>query len=985
MSLLPKPEIGYIAACMNDRMKGENDMNLAFKYLHTNIAGLLGSTLWSLGLALVVLFFASVSAAAQDAALMQNVLNVQNALDYLGHPLSPKAKERLQRLFGKDASEESTSALQDILDPFCLAVLRINGDLSVAATPGVAAPRLQQVGWSSFLVKIHNEAGHKGRLEVKSPNAEPLFVESRGEETVKPEEMLTVDQLQQRFLALSLYRNVPMKSALSGEPVEYAILQIHSKKSGHLEASIDFYIGDFYKSMRVITPAFLGTAERKNKENGLKGEYFNNNDFSGTPVMVRTDRQVDFNWTRQADVSRLNMDEFCVRWTGWLFPRKTGRHRIGARSNDGSRLYLNGELLVANWGLHGSTLKTAEVDFVAGQAVMLAMEYYQGGGSADVRLEWDEGPLNTSRIQLEFESAPAIPVVFNITDEDGKPAMASFVITDGVDRNEYKADKNNGQYGQHLNHGLSDYDRRAEREYEYYPDDLKGIYPLPSRRLPVLDTYPDHYFHAQVYRKNGEHVLIPPGSYCVTYTRGPEYVVQTQELNVPPGGEVVEASFRLKRWIHMSQLGYFSSDSHIHASGCCHYNNPEEGLRPEHISRIQQGEDLNIANILNWGPNWTHQKQYFTGQDHPLSGHDHLLRYNVEVSGFPSSHAGHVVLLGLTEDDYPGTGYIGEWPSWNIPILRWAKRQHAITGYAHSGWGLTPMSATWELPNYVLPRMNDIGANEFVAAVTAGVVDFYSVGDTPITWELNMWYHSLNCGYRTMLSGETDYPCIYDERVGEVRSYIRLPNGLDYESYLDGIRLGRGYVSDGRAHLIKTHFNGQTLGEGGSELRLKDARDLKIEVEVAARLPVERTELGKQIAASELDRQPYWHIERARIGKGREVSVELVVNGRPVMSKKIEADGDWKSVSFDYPLKKSSWLALRVFPSAHTNPFFVIVDGKPIRDLQSAEWMRRSLDQCWQTKRASIREEERGEASKAFDRAGRIYDSIIAEAKHSDR
>ena len=275
------------------------------------------------------------------------------------------------------------------------------------------------------------------------------------------------------------------------------------------------------------------------------------------------------------------------------------------------------------------------------------------------------------------------------------------------------------------------------------------------------------------------------------------------------------------------------------------YNNPEEGLRPEHISRIQQGENLNVANILNWGSNWNHQKQFFTGHDHRLSGHDHILRYNVEVSGFPSSHAGHIVLLGLTEDDYPGTGHIREWPSWNVPILRWAKRQHAITGYAHSGWGLTPVSATWQLPNYVLPRMNDIGANEFVAAVTAELVDFYSVGDTPITWELNMWYHSLNCGYRTMLSGETDYPCIYDERVGEVRSYIKLPNGLDYESYLDGIRLGRGYVSDGRTHLIKTRFSGQTIGEGGSELRLKDARSVKIEADVAVLLPVERTELGK--------------------------------------------------------------------------------------------------------------------------------------------
>jgi hypothetical protein len=85
------------------------------------------------------------------------------------------------------------------------------------------------------------------------------------------------------------------------------------------------------------------------------------------------------------------------------------------------------------------------------------------------------------------------------------------------------------------------------------------------------------------------------------------------------------------------------SDSHIHASGCCYYTNPEEGLRPEHVWRFQLGENLNVANVLNWVGNWYHQKSYFTGHDNPHSDHHHVMRYNVEVSGFLSSHAGHVV------------------------------------------------------------------------------------------------------------------------------------------------------------------------------------------------------------------------------------------------------------------------------------------------------------------------------------------------------
>ena len=67
------------------------------------------------------------------------------------------------------------------------------------------------------------------------------------------------------------------------------------------------------------------------------------------------------------------------------------------------------------------------------------------------------------------------------------------------------------------------------------------------------------------------------------------------------------------------------------------------------------------------------------------------MRNDVEVSGFPSSHAGHVVLLRLKEDDYPGTSVIEDWPSWTLPVLKWAKsqggntRRLAILGFCRGG------------------------------------------------------------------------------------------------------------------------------------------------------------------------------------------------------------------------------------------------------------------------------------------------------------
>ncbi len=39
---------------------------------------------------------------------------------------------------------------------------------------------------------------------------------------------------------------------------------------------------------------------------------------------------------------------------------------------------------------------------------------------------------------------------------------------------------------------------------------------------------------------------------------------------------------------------------------------------------------------------------------------------------------------------------------------------------------------TKELPNYVIPKMDGIGANEYIVTVTQNVVDFFSAGDTPL-------------------------------------------------------------------------------------------------------------------------------------------------------------------------------------------------------------------------------------------------------------
>lgn len=539
-----------------------------------------------------------------------------------------------------------------------------------------------------------------------------------------------------------------------------------------------------------------------------------------------------------------------------------------------------------------------------------------------------------SDVDILFTCEPAVVVTLDVHDVDGRPTTASFLFRDAQGR----------------------------------------VSPAPSRRLA-----PDFSFHPQIYRQAGETVPLPPGSYTVEVTRGPEYLTERRKIEVPRAETHCE-SFTLKRWTHPAKEGWYSGDHHVHAAGCAHYESPTEGVRPEDMMPHILGENLDVGCVLSWGPCWYAQKAFFDGKLHPLSTPETLMRYDVEVSGFPSSHAGHLCLLRLKEDDYPGTTRIEEWPSWNLPVLKWGKEQGGVVGFSHSGWGLQTKST--ELPNWEVPPFDGIGANEYIVDVVHDAVDFISSVDTPAPWELNIWYHTLNCGYRARISGETDFPCIYGERVGLGRVYVKLDDGkLDFDRWCEGIKQGRSYVSDGKSHLVDFRVDDVDVGRSGSERTLDKPGKVKVKVRASAYLEPEQTPALAALQERALDKQPYWHVERARIGTTRTVPVEVVVNGSAVARKTIAADGSPHDLEFDVPIERSSWVALRVYPSSHTNPVFVVVGGKPIRtSKKSAEWCLKSVDQCWSQKQNAIRPDDRPAAKQAYDAARDAYRRILAEA-----
>ncbi len=131
-----------------------------------------------------------------------------------------------------------------------------------------------------------------------------------------------------------------------------------------------------------------------NKQEGLKGEYFNNLTLSGAPVLTRTDKDINFHWTLFSPAPSVNLDFYSARWTGNIQSPQTGQFRIGLEGNDGYRLYVNNKLVVDNWQKQTYQTMTGNVFFEKGKSYSIRIEFFEPVGNAHLKLVWNAGVVN---------------------------------------------------------------------------------------------------------------------------------------------------------------------------------------------------------------------------------------------------------------------------------------------------------------------------------------------------------------------------------------------------------------------------------------------------------------------------------------------------------------------------------------------------------------------------------------------------------------
>jgi hypothetical protein len=141
---------------------------------------------------------------------------------------------------------------------------------------------------------------------------------------------------------------------------------------------------------------------------GLKGEYFPNMTLTGDPALTQTEN-VGFDWGGSSPGAPIGADNFSVRWTGSLTPPESGNYIFGTRTDDGVRLWVNGEQIINNWGDHSATWnRSVPVFLEAGQPVGVLLEYYENGGDAVCEFYWSGPGIEEQIIRASFLSPTAV-------------------------------------------------------------------------------------------------------------------------------------------------------------------------------------------------------------------------------------------------------------------------------------------------------------------------------------------------------------------------------------------------------------------------------------------------------------------------------------------------------------------------------------------------------------------------------------------------
>jgi beta-glucosidase len=152
---------------------------------------------------------------------------------------------------------------------------------------------------------------------------------------------------------------------------------------------------------KIIASEQLSTVVNGKTVKGLSAEYFSNLTFAGKPAFIRTDQQINFNWTLFSPDPLLQADHYAIRWNGNFKATATGKFKIGLEGNDGYRLYINDTLVIDQWNKQSYHTKLVDRNFVKDTEYKIRVEFYETNGNAHIHLVSDMDVQQNWKQQIE--------------------------------------------------------------------------------------------------------------------------------------------------------------------------------------------------------------------------------------------------------------------------------------------------------------------------------------------------------------------------------------------------------------------------------------------------------------------------------------------------------------------------------------------------------------------------------------------------------
>jgi hypothetical protein len=448
--------------------------------------------------------------------------------------------------------------------------------------------------------------------------------------------------------------------------------------------------------------------------------------------------------------------------------------------------------------------------------------------------------------------------------------------------------------------------------------------------------------------------------------RGKEYLPVDEEIIVE-ASQTSKVEIVLKRWINMCEEGWYSSDIH------CHF-----GLNDLRIlKQLALADDVNFEPILTL---WNHQSPDPAGgiwPDWPSGSSIHadathlvtLRNQEIErIGGNPFESVGALLMFGLTKPvKMPSQG--SRYPC-DAALGRIAKETspECIIDTDKPIWGENVVGVALGLFDSV-----QVCHNHYHRQTTLqdGCVGWGMAGadieEQQKDWDQDELFHRtnstyyrfLNCGLKLAATGGSAMG-VMAVPLGYARTYAKLDGPLTEANYLDAIRAGRTFATNGPVLILTA--NGL---DSGAEIQYSTIHNEPIQIKAELR-SIQRTG-----------------------------SLELICNGKVIKTLNLEGKAPspvlQESTVMELKPQRSGWIAARaVFTApdghlrqAHTSPVYITVDGKPTASKNDAQYMIRWIDRLLEVSKEQDRyhsDKERSETQEIFKKARHIYENIALKA-----